>query len=102
MSDLSGELLTLLVTAPEARKREALRVLQGLTVERRKPGTIRQAAAILECNPRTVQRYAAKGLLKQIRLSPRRVRYDLNEVARLSECGVPSSEQLAGGSEQRG
>lgn len=70
---------------PEIRE-AMLRV--GSSADKPLPGTIRQAAEIGGCNPRTIQRYATKGLLHPIRISPRRVRYDLREVERLFTAGV--------------
>lgn len=49
-----------------------------------RPGTIKQAAAILEVHPVTVRRYAQAGLLTPIRITSRKVRYDLNQVAALA------------------
>jgi hypothetical protein len=53
-----------------------------------RPGTIRQAAEILGAHPRTIQRYAKAGLLHAIRISPRRIRYDLLEVEKLATAGA--------------
>lgn len=60
------------------------------TEPRRKPrpGTIKQAAAILDVHPVTIRRYAQAGLLTQIRITCRKVRYDLNEVQDLADSGV--------------
>ena len=52
-----------------------------------RPGTIKQAAAILEVHPVTVRRYAQAGLLNPIRITVRKVRYDLNEVEDLALSG---------------
>ena len=52
-----------------------------------RPGTIKQAAAILEVHPVTVRRYANAGLLTPIRITARKVRYDLNEVEDLALSG---------------
>ena len=53
----------------------------------RKMGTARQAAEIIQCHPRTVQRYARRGLIHAIKYSCRRVRFDLNEVERFAQEG---------------
>jgi len=60
------------------------------TEPRRKPrpGTIKQAAAILDVHPVTIRRYAQAGLLTQIRITCRKVRYDLNEVQELADLGA--------------
>jgi len=52
-----------------------------------RPGTVKQAAAILEVHPVTVRRYAQAGLLNPIRISARKVRYNLNEVEDLALSG---------------
>ena len=52
-----------------------------------RPGTIKQAAEILEVHPVTIRRYAQAGLLSPIRITCRKVRYDLNEVEQLAESG---------------
>ena len=53
----------------------------------RKMGTVRQAAEIIQCHPRTVRRYARLGLIHAIKYSRRRVRFDLNEVERFAQEG---------------
>lgn len=53
-----------------------------------RPGTIKQAAAILDVHPVTVRRYAQAGLLNPIRITKRKVRYDLNEVEKLALDGT--------------
>lgn len=55
-----------------------------------RPGTIKQAAEILEVHPVTVRRYAQAGLLTPIRITARKVRYDLNEVEELARTGCGS------------
>lgn len=53
-----------------------------------RPVGIREAARVLGCHPKTVQRYAMQGRLRQIHISPRRVRYDMNEVEKLATQGA--------------
>ena len=55
---------------------------------RRRMGTVRDAAQIGQCHPRTLARYAKKGLLRPAHISPRCVRWDLDEVERLFTQGV--------------
>ena len=81
-----AELIAEILKAPPDRYGEILSAARGCA--KPKPGTIRQAAEILQCNPRTVDRYAEQGLLRKIRISPRRIRYDLNEVERLAMNGA--------------
>ena len=50
--------------------------------------TVRKAAEVLGVHPRTISRYVQEGKLHAIRLSKRRIRYDLNEVERFAMNGV--------------
>lgn len=68
------------------RHEAILRAARG--ADRPRPGTKRQAAEIGQCHPRTLDRYARAGLLHPIKISARRVRYDLNEVERLFTRGA--------------
>jgi hypothetical protein len=78
---------TVLDAAADPTRREAiLRAARGES--RPLPGTIREAAAILNSCPRTIERYVRRGLLHPIRISARRIRYDLREVERLATQGV--------------
>jgi hypothetical protein len=67
---------------------QAASILKNLRAEnsdrKPRPGTIKQAAAILEVHPVTVRRYAQTGLLTPIRITSRKVRYDLNQVEALA------------------
>lgn len=83
-------LIEAVLQAPPERADAILAAARG--ADRPRPGTIRQAAEILECNTRTVSRYAAAGLLHPIRISPRRTRYDLNEVERLATYGADAMQ----------
>jgi hypothetical protein len=77
---------------PEHR-REILKVCgRDPSRRRRTLGTIREAAERFGCCPRTVERYASQGLLKPIRYSPRKIRYDMDEVEELVERGMNSVE----------
>ena len=81
-----AELLAAVLQAPPDRTQSIINAALGK--DRPRPGTIRQAAEILGSSTRTVERYARRGLLRTIRLSPRRIRFDLNEVEKLSIEGV--------------
>lgn len=72
--------------SPDQRKA----ILRACEAEqpRRRLGTVRQAAAALDVCPKTIQRYAAMGLLRPVRITARRVRYDLDEVERLANHGA--------------
>jgi len=89
-----AQLIEAVLTAPDERREAIIDACRGAT--RPRPGTVRQAAEIGQCNPRTIQRYATLGLLQPIRISPRRVRYDLREVERLFTLGAAA----VGGGEQ--
>ena len=86
----TATLIDTVMQAP-AERRDAI-IAAACGADRPKPGNIRQAAAILECNTRTVSRYAAAGMLHPIRISPRRTRYDLNEVERLATRGADAMQ----------
>jgi hypothetical protein len=57
---------------------------------KRRLGTKVDAALILGLHPESIKRYARKGLLHPVRITSRRVRYDLDEVQRLRDYGVES------------
>ncbi len=80
------ELIEAVITAPPERRDAILQAARGKN--RPRPGTIRQAAEILGVHPRTVQRYADAGLLHPIRITPRRIRWNLNEVEDLATRGA--------------
>ena len=82
----TAKLIDAILAAPAARRDAILAAAIG--ADKPRPGTIRQAAEIGTCDPRTIQRYADRGLLHPIRITPRRVRYDLNEVEKLFTRGA--------------
>ena len=77
---------------PEFRQTVRHAVSHPRTHKRRRVGTVKQAAQLFSppVNPRTVQRLAKAGLLDTIRISPRQVRYDLEQVERLATYGADS------------
>jgi len=81
--------LTVVLTAYEdpARRADVLRAAQG-QVAKPRPVGIREAARVLGCHPKTVQRYVDRQLLHPIRITSRRVRYDMNEVETLATRGA--------------
>lgn len=79
-------LIEAVLSAPADRQAAILAAAQGN--DRPRPGTITEAAAILGCCKRSVERYARQGLLSQIRITPRKIRYNLNDVQRLAERGA--------------
>lgn len=71
-----------------------LKQLAAVNIEKKpRPGTIREAARILDVHPVTVRRYANAGLLNPIRISSRKVRYNLNEVEHLAQAGTKDLPQ---------
>ena len=83
----TATLIDTVLQAPAERRVAILTAARGLN-SRPRPGTIKQAAEILGTCPRTVERYARQGLLSAIRITPRRVRYDLNQVEHLATTGA--------------
>ena len=86
-----AQLIEAVLAAPTERRDAILQAARG--ANRPRPGTIRQAAAVLSVHPRTVQRYRDKGLLRVIRLSPRCHRYDLTECERLATRGASNDSE---------
>jgi len=84
-----AEYLTVVLAAYEdpARRAAVLRAAREQTVKARPVG-IRDAARVLGCHSKTVQRYVERQLLHPIRITSRRIRYDLNEVEALATRGA--------------
>ena len=86
-----AELITIVLDAPLDRYEDIEAAARGLAkvADRIRPGTAKEAAAILgyECT-RSVHRLVSRGVLTPIRMSPRRIRFDLNACQRLAETGV--------------
>ncbi len=76
-------------TTPEDVKR-IVAACRAVTPKTKRMGTVSDAAEILGVHPRTVQRYERMGLFKAIRITRRRVRYDMDNIDRLSTEGVSS------------
>jgi len=87
-----AEVIEAVLQAPPERLAAIVKLARG--EDKPKPGTIRQAMDILECCDVTIRQYAKRGLLHPIRITPRKVRYDLNEVERLAQRGA---DAVAGG-----
>jgi len=54
----------------------------------RRLGTVKQAAEILSCHPKTVYRYVRRGILHPLHYSLRKVRFDLEEVETFATNGL--------------
>ena len=75
-------------TVPLEQREEVLRACSRKPSGKPKLGGVRQAAEVLGCHPKTIYRYVRKGLLHTVRYSPRKVRFDLNEVEAFAANGV--------------
>ena len=92
-NEMLAAIKAILAADPETTPDTHRAVIRALNpVEKPRPGTVREAAEILDCNTRTIDRYAAQGLIHKIRISPRRVRYDLRDVERLALFGAEAME----------
>jgi len=87
-----AEIIEMVLTAPKDRRPAIIAAAKG--TQKPRPGTIRQAAEIGCCDPRTIARYAQRGLLTPIRITQRRVRYDLNQVERLFTQGAAALKPI--------
>ena len=85
MTDTAA-LIDVVIQAPPERRQAILNAARG--IERPRPGKISEAALILGTCRKTVERYGKTGLLTRIRISPRCIRYDLNQVERLATKGA--------------
>lgn len=79
---------------PETTQEQADAALHTLTRKQthRRLGTKHDAAAILGIHSESVKRYARRGLLRPIKITARRIRYDLDEVTRLANYGAEAVE----------
>ncbi|MDF7826849.1 MerR family DNA-binding transcriptional regulator [Pontiellaceae bacterium B12227] len=93
MKQMTLDLITnVLSTDDTVSQDEFADILKQLKVVMRgkkpRPGTIKQAAELLDVQPITIRRYAKAGLLHPIRITARKIRYDLNEVEELATSGI--------------
>jgi predicted DNA-binding transcriptional regulator AlpA len=58
-------------------------------------GTLKDVAAILQCSRRTARRYRDQGHFSAVKLSPRKVRYDLSEVREFARHGATPEGRCA-------
>jgi len=68
-------------------QRKVFSLLEGKTTCRNL-GTTNQACEILECHPVTVRRLEKRGHLQAIRLSARKIRWDLDEIQNFADYGI--------------
>jgi len=85
-----AQLIETVLNTPPERYGAIIAAAKG--ADRPRPGNRREAAAILQVCPRTIARYVRAGLLKEITITPRKVRYDLRQVERLAERGAAALE----------
>ena len=76
-------------TATPEQRQAILSALKG-TDPNRKPKLItrKQAAEILDCSTKTIDRYIAAGLIREIKFTQRRIRFDEAEIIRFAREGV--------------
>jgi len=81
-------------TVTVAHRAQILNICRnGAPRKKRRTGTVRQAAEILSCHPKTVYRYVRRGLLAPIHYSPRKVRFDLEEVEAFAANGLAGKQE---------
>ena len=88
---------SILVADPEVTVEQvevAIKAVSESSQRKRDMGTKREAAEILDIHPESVKRYARRGLLHPVRITARRVRYDLNECRRLAEYGASATQVI--------
>lgn len=87
---------TIVITgATPEQKRNITALAQGHTTPPNL-GNIKDVCELLGgCSTKTVERLVEAGHIKQIRFSQRRIRYDLDEVAKFARNGVGEMEAVA-------
>ena len=78
-------------TVDAAKRSEVLAACSRARHQHTRLVTVGKAAEFLGCHPRTVERYARKGLLRQVRFSPRKIRYDFDEVEAFARDGIDAA-----------
>lgn len=89
-------LLTADPTVDELKRRDVLAACNRVQ-RHRKLVTARKAAETLGCHPKTVERYAKRGLLTVIRFSARKLRYDLDELEAFASDGLDAARHKEDG-----
>lgn len=77
-------------SVPEDQREHILKACRQATPRKKRLGTVREAAAMFTppVHPRTIQRWGRRGLLTPIKITARRVRWDLDQVEELATEGV--------------
>lgn len=84
-------------TVDDDRRKDVVAACRREQRRHRRLVTVGRVAELLGCHAKTVHRYARKGLLKQVRFSPRKIRYDLDEVEAFANDGVGAARTKEGG-----
>lgn len=79
-----AKLLEAVLDAPTENWDAIISAAKGSDKPRPRPISPREACEVLGVCRRSLTRYANRGALTPIRLSPRKIRYDLNEVEALA------------------
>lgn len=72
------------MTASPEEVKTLLAALSPTAKKTRQTCNAAQAAEVLGCHKRTLQLYGKRGMLHPIRISPRKIRWDLGEVKQLA------------------
>jgi len=77
-------------SVPDEQRDTILKACRQAAPRKKRLGTVRQAAEIFTppVHPRTIQRWSRRGLLTAIRITPRRIRFDLDQCEQLASEGV--------------
>lgn len=62
------------------------------TAKLRRLASVALAAEHADCNPRTIRRYIAQGLIRGYRVGPRLVKVDLDEIDRVLVRPIPAAQ----------
>ena len=73
---------------PEEQREHVLKACRQATPRKKRLGTVREAARILAVHPRTIQRWSRQSLLTAIRITPRKILFDLDQCEQLASEGV--------------
>ena len=91
MTQEQEDMIKLALKAGRASPEESRRVLSALPNEKPKTDRLlktREVGAIWECHPKSVLRYAARGLIKPVRRSRRCLRWKYSDVMRIAQEGI--------------
>jgi helix-turn-helix protein len=78
-----GAILSADSSCSEEQQKQIIKFCKAIDKPSKRMGTAKEAAGILKCHVKTVHKYATKGLLHPVKITKRKIRYDLNEVTML-------------------